>query len=119
MSLQHQKHLSRIPPVVSLQVNAVDHLGQTALHRAARCGHLQTCRLLLTAGCDPLLMSLQGLSPSQLGNESVQEILQGDGSSHLFLIVSFFNSKGNQVLETLLHQTYVDVWNTVMFVSVI
>uniref|UniRef100_A0A3P9DUZ6 Poly [ADP-ribose] polymerase n=1 Tax=Maylandia zebra TaxID=106582 RepID=A0A3P9DUZ6_9CICH len=58
------------------KVNAVDHLGQTALHRAARCGHLQTCRLLLTAGCDPLLTSLQGLSPSQLGNESVQEILQ-------------------------------------------
>lgn len=59
------------------QVNAVDHLGQTALHRAARCGHLQTCRLLLSAGCDPLLTSLQGFSPSQLGNESVQEILQG------------------------------------------
>uniref|UniRef100_A0A8P4K2F7 Poly [ADP-ribose] polymerase n=1 Tax=Dicentrarchus labrax TaxID=13489 RepID=A0A8P4K2F7_DICLA len=59
------------------KVNAVDHLGQTPLHRAARCGHLQTCRLLLNAGCDPLLTSLQGLSPSELGNESVQEILQG------------------------------------------
>ncbi|XP_076615494.1 poly [ADP-ribose] polymerase tankyrase-2-like isoform X1 [Chaetodon auriga] len=61
------------------KVNAVDHLGQTALHRAARCGHLQTCRLLLSAGCDPLLTSLQGFSPSQLGNESVQEILQAEG----------------------------------------
>lgn len=60
------------------QVNAADHLGQTALHRAARCGHLQTCRLLLSAGADPLLPSQQGLSPSQLGNESVQEILQGE-----------------------------------------
>ncbi|KAM9426617.1 poly [ADP-ribose] polymerase tankyrase-2-like [Pholidichthys leucotaenia] len=58
------------------KVNAVDHLGQTALHRAARCGHLQTCRLLLMVGCDPLLTSLQGFSPSQLGNESVQEILK-------------------------------------------
>ncbi|XP_056222755.1 poly [ADP-ribose] polymerase tankyrase-2-like isoform X2 [Seriola aureovittata] len=58
------------------KVNAVDHLGQTALHRAAHCGHLQTCRLLLNAGGDPLLTSLQGLSPSQLGNKSVQEILQ-------------------------------------------
>uniref|UniRef100_A0A667YB65 Poly [ADP-ribose] polymerase n=1 Tax=Myripristis murdjan TaxID=586833 RepID=A0A667YB65_9TELE len=58
------------------KVNAVDNLGQTALHRAAHCGHLQTCRLLLNAGCDPLLTSLQGFSPSQLGNESVQEILQ-------------------------------------------
>uniref|UniRef100_A0A3Q1CGH0 Poly [ADP-ribose] polymerase n=1 Tax=Amphiprion ocellaris TaxID=80972 RepID=A0A3Q1CGH0_AMPOC len=58
------------------KVNAVDHLGQTPLHRAAHAGHLQTCRLLLTAGCDPMLTSLQGLSPSQLGNESVQEMLQ-------------------------------------------
>ncbi|XP_030629548.1 LOW QUALITY PROTEIN: poly [ADP-ribose] polymerase tankyrase-2-like [Chanos chanos] len=58
------------------KVNAVDSLGQTALHRAAHCGHLQTCRLLLNAGCDPLITSLQGFSPSQLGNESVQEILQ-------------------------------------------
>ncbi|XP_039990473.1 poly [ADP-ribose] polymerase tankyrase-2-like isoform X5 [Xiphias gladius] len=61
------------------KVNAVDHLGQTALHRAARCGHLQTCRLLLNAGGDPLLTSLQGFSPSQLGNKSVQEILQAEG----------------------------------------
>lgn len=60
------------------QVNAADHLGQTALHRAARCGHLQTCRLLLSAGADPLLPSQQGLLPSKQGNESMQEILQGE-----------------------------------------
>ncbi|XP_026171807.1 poly [ADP-ribose] polymerase tankyrase-2-like isoform X2 [Mastacembelus armatus] len=59
------------------KVNAMDHLGQTPLHRAAHSGRLQTCRLLLTAGCDPLLMSLQGHSPSRLGDESLQEILQG------------------------------------------
>ncbi|KAJ8264368.1 hypothetical protein GJAV_G00148350 [Gymnothorax javanicus] len=58
------------------KVNALDNLGQTALHRAAHCGHLQTCRLLLSSGCDPLIMSLQGFSPLQMGNESVQEILQ-------------------------------------------
>uniref|UniRef100_A0A7N8XM40 Poly [ADP-ribose] polymerase n=1 Tax=Mastacembelus armatus TaxID=205130 RepID=A0A7N8XM40_9TELE len=58
------------------KVNAMDHLGQTPLHRAAHSGRLQTCRLLLTAGCDPLLMSLQGHSPSRLGDESLQEILQ-------------------------------------------
>ncbi|XP_048089537.1 poly [ADP-ribose] polymerase tankyrase-2-like isoform X2 [Alosa alosa] len=58
------------------KVNAVDPLGQTALHRAAHCGHLQTCRLLLGAGCDPLLTSRQGFSPSQLGSHSVQEVLQ-------------------------------------------
>uniref|UniRef100_W5MFT8 Poly [ADP-ribose] polymerase n=1 Tax=Lepisosteus oculatus TaxID=7918 RepID=W5MFT8_LEPOC len=58
------------------KVNALDNLGQTPLHRAAHCGHLQTCRLLLSSGCDPLIMSLQGFSPSQMGNESVQQILQ-------------------------------------------
>ncbi|XP_021431458.2 poly [ADP-ribose] polymerase tankyrase-2 isoform X1 [Oncorhynchus mykiss] len=57
------------------KVNALDNLGQTALHRAAHCGHLQTCRLLLKSGCDPLVMSLRGFSPSQMGNERVQEIL--------------------------------------------
>lgn len=65
------------------QVNAADHLGQTALHRAARCGHLQTCRLLLSAGADPLLPSLQGVSPSQLGSESMQEMLQGELAGRL------------------------------------
>ncbi|XP_042623132.1 poly [ADP-ribose] polymerase tankyrase-2 isoform X4 [Cyprinus carpio] len=58
------------------KVNVVDNLGQTALHRAAHCGHLQTCRVLLSVGCDPLITSLQGFSPSQLANESIQEILQ-------------------------------------------
>uniref|UniRef100_A0A8C9T805 Poly [ADP-ribose] polymerase n=1 Tax=Scleropages formosus TaxID=113540 RepID=A0A8C9T805_SCLFO len=58
------------------KVNALDNLGQTALHRAAHCGHLQTCRLLLSSGCDPLIMSLQGFSPSQMGNQSVREVLQ-------------------------------------------
>ncbi|XP_041124122.1 poly [ADP-ribose] polymerase tankyrase-2 isoform X2 [Polyodon spathula] len=59
------------------KVNALDHLGQTALHRAAHCGHLQTIRLLLSAGCDPLIVSLQGFSASQMGNENVQQVLQG------------------------------------------
>ncbi|XP_046888097.1 poly [ADP-ribose] polymerase tankyrase-2-like isoform X2 [Hypomesus transpacificus] len=55
------------------KVNAVDSQG---LHRAALCGHHQTCRLLLSSRCDPLLTSLQGFSPSQLAKESIQEILQ-------------------------------------------
>ncbi|XP_061491464.1 poly [ADP-ribose] polymerase tankyrase-2 isoform X4 [Rhineura floridana] len=58
------------------KVNALDNLGQTSLHRAAHCGHLQTCRLLLSSGCDPSIVSLQGFTASQMGNESVQQLLQ-------------------------------------------
>ncbi|XP_067408936.1 poly [ADP-ribose] polymerase tankyrase-2 isoform X2 [Emydura macquarii macquarii] len=59
------------------KVNALDNLGQTSLHRAAHCGHLQTCRLLLSSGCDPSIVSLQGFTALQMGNESVQQLLQG------------------------------------------
>ncbi|XP_075791247.1 poly [ADP-ribose] polymerase tankyrase-2 isoform X3 [Pelodiscus sinensis] len=58
------------------KVNALDSLGQTSLHRAAHCGHLQTCRLLLSSGCDPSIVSLQGFTALQMGNESVQQLLQ-------------------------------------------
>ncbi|XP_051533470.1 poly [ADP-ribose] polymerase tankyrase-1-like isoform X3 [Myxocyprinus asiaticus] len=57
------------------KMNAVDTLGQTALHRAALAGHLQTCRLLLSYGADPAIVSLQGFSAAQMGNEAVQQIL--------------------------------------------
>ncbi|XP_034631682.1 poly [ADP-ribose] polymerase tankyrase-2 isoform X3 [Trachemys scripta elegans] len=58
------------------KVNALDSLGQTSLHRAAHCGHLQTCRLLLSSGCDPSIVSLQGFTALQMGTESVQQLLQ-------------------------------------------
>ncbi|MGH0181638.1 UNVERIFIED_CONTAM: hypothetical protein FKN15_007279 [Acipenser sinensis] len=57
------------------KVNALDTLGQTALHRAALAGHLQTCRLLLSYGADPAIISLQGFTAAQMGNEAVQQIL--------------------------------------------
>ncbi|KAA0719985.1 Tankyrase-1 [Triplophysa tibetana] len=56
-------------------INGVDTLGQTALHRAALAGHLQTCRLLLSYGADPAVVSLQGFTAAQMGNEAVQQIL--------------------------------------------
>ncbi|KAG8435238.1 hypothetical protein GDO86_013259 [Hymenochirus boettgeri] len=59
-----------------VKVNALDNLGQTSLHRAAHCGHLQTCRLLLNSGCDPTVVSLQGFTAVQMGNESIQQLLQ-------------------------------------------
>ncbi|MEQ2200844.1 hypothetical protein XENOCAPTIV_003928, partial [Xenoophorus captivus] len=51
-------------------VNAVDTLGQTALHRAALAGHIQTCKLLLSCGADPSIVSLQGFTAAQMGNEA-------------------------------------------------
>ena len=42
------------------KVNALDSAGQTALHRAARDGNVQACRMLLSAGADPSIVSLQG-----------------------------------------------------------
>lgn len=60
------------------QMNALDSLGQTALHRAALAGHLQTCRLLLSYGSDPSIISLQGFTAAQMGNEAVQQILSGE-----------------------------------------
>ncbi|XP_060738826.1 tankyrase, TRF1-interacting ankyrin-related ADP-ribose polymerase b isoform X3 [Tachysurus vachellii] len=57
------------------KVNAVDNLGQTGLHRAALAGHIQTCRLLLGYGADPSIISLQGFTAAQMGNEAVQQIL--------------------------------------------
>lgn len=55
----------------------MDTLGQTALHRAALAGHIQTCKLLLSYGADPSIVSLQGFTAAQMGNEAVQQILNG------------------------------------------
>lgn len=56
----------------------MDTLGQTALHRAALAGHIQTCKLLLSFGADPSIVSLQGFTAAQMGNEAVQQILNGN-----------------------------------------
>ena len=42
-----------------VQVNALDSMGKTCLHRAGREGNLQACRILLTFGIDPSIVSLQ------------------------------------------------------------
>lgn len=56
----------------------MDTLGQTSLHRAALAGHIQTCKLLLSYGADPAIVSLQGFTAAQMGNEAVQQILNGN-----------------------------------------
>lgn len=76
-------------------MNAVDTLGQTALHRAALAGHLQTCRLLLSYGADPAVVSLQGFTAAQMGNEAVQQILNGE---HNLSALSQHVARGRQRL---------------------
>jgi len=56
--------------------NALDGLGQTALHRAAREDDVQAVRLLLSHQVDPALISLQGYTAAQLAKENVLKILK-------------------------------------------
>lgn len=72
------------------QMNALDTLGQTALHRAALAGHLQTCRLLLSYGSDPSIISLQGFTAAQMGNEAVQQILSGESKQYVLCFLAHF-----------------------------
>ena len=63
--------------LILLQVNALDGLGQTALHRVSQQGNMQACRLLLQYGVDPSIVSLQGYTAAQLATDSVQKMLRG------------------------------------------
>lgn len=60
------------------KVNALDGLGQTALHRCAREDNLQACRILLSFNVDPSIVSLQGYTAAQVASENVLKILQGN-----------------------------------------
>lgn len=58
------------------KVNALDGLGQTALHRCARDDNVQACRLLMSYTIDPTIVSLQGFTAAQLASENVLKILK-------------------------------------------
>lgn len=75
----------------------MDTLGQTALHRAALAGHIQTCKLLLSYGADPAIVSLQGFTAAQMGNEAVQQILNGSSVAILppFDVLVCFETNGS------------------------
>lgn len=62
---------------ILLQVNALDGLGQTALHRVAQQGNIQACRLLMQYGVDTTIRSLQGYTAAELGTENIQKLLRG------------------------------------------
>uniref|UniRef100_I3RSE8 Poly [ADP-ribose] polymerase n=1 Tax=Drosophila buzzatii TaxID=7264 RepID=I3RSE8_DROBU len=65
------------------KVNALDSLGQTALHRCAR--DEQAVRLLLSYAVDTTIVSLEGLTAAQLASDSVLKLLKNppDSESHL------------------------------------
>ncbi|XP_055849106.1 poly [ADP-ribose] polymerase tankyrase [Episyrphus balteatus] len=65
------------------KVNALDGLGQTALHKSAR--DEQACRLLLSYSIDTSIISLEGYTAAQLASESVLKILKDppDTETHL------------------------------------
>lgn len=58
-------------------MNALDGLGQTALHRVAQQGNMQACRLLMSYGVDSSIVSLQGYTAAQLATENIQKMLKG------------------------------------------
>ncbi len=62
---------------VVFQVNALDGHGQTALHRVGQQGNMQACRLLMSYGIDPSIVSLQGYTAAQLATENIQRLLIG------------------------------------------
>lgn len=66
------------------QVNAVDALGESALHRAAAAGQISACRALLTHSADISLRSFQGHTAAEVASEPVQKILQGKEQLRLF-----------------------------------
>lgn len=67
---------------VVIQVNALDGLGQTALHRVAQQGNMQACRLLMSYAVDSSIVSLQGYTAAQLATENIQKMLKGKQIMH-------------------------------------
>ncbi|KAH3789251.1 hypothetical protein DPMN_167426 [Dreissena polymorpha] len=74
----HTHALNHVFHCVSFnQVNALDGLGQTALHRVAQQGNIQACRLLIQYGIDTTIRSLQGYTAAEVGTENIQKMLRG------------------------------------------
>lgn len=87
-------HILEVIFCTGAKVNALDGLGQTALHRCARRDAAAACRLLLAHRSDPQLISLQGYTALQLAGDNAAPILQGkiklSNISWNILIIKFF-----------------------------
>lgn len=65
------------------KVNALDGLGQTALHRCAKEGNIQGCRILFSYNADSSIVSLQGYTAAQLAPDCMANILRDPPSADL------------------------------------
>lgn len=58
------------------------------MHRCARDGNIQACKILMSYNVDLSIVSLQGLTAAQLGTENVTKILQGkNNQKRAFIII--------------------------------
>lgn len=73
-------------------VNGVDGLGQTCLHRAAREDDLAAVRLLLSHSIDTSLLSLQGYTAAQVAKENVLKVLKDPPSDAIDLEMQLLES---------------------------
>lgn len=73
-------------------VNVIDGLGQTCLHRAAREDDIQAVRLLLSYSIDPAMVSLQGYTATQLAKENVLKILKDPPSDAIDLEIQLLEA---------------------------
>jgi ankyrin repeat protein len=85
-----------------VNINLQNHMGQTALHKASKRGHLDTVRLLLDHGADSNLQDNHGSTPLHLatchGDQQVVQLIldhdadvdaqDNDGSTPLHLAIS-------------------------------
>ena len=89
-----------ITTITGAKVNALDGLGQTALHRCARRDAAAACRLLLAHRSDPQLISLQGYTALQLAGDNAAPILQGNLSRTLQkCLVYFFDYSNDKIFN--------------------
>lgn len=81
-------------------VNCIDGLGQTCLHRAAREDDVQAVRLLLSHSIDTTIVSLQGYTAAQLAKENVLKILKDPPSDAIDLEMQLLEASKSGDLVT-------------------